>query len=102
VRPVRGENGLLAPHRVGRNQEKAHDETIVSDKVNDMRGTDMSLEEGRANVFIAVEHANSEIVGIDAARSGNRFEALEPVCQGEHRRIGASAPSPAAWRVGSS
>jgi hypothetical protein len=55
VRRVRGKNGLLAPHRVGRNQEKTHDETIVSDKVNDMRGTDMSLEEGRADVFIAVE-----------------------------------------------
>jgi hypothetical protein len=46
-----GENGLLAPHRVGRNQEKTHDGTIVTDKVNEMLGTDMSqtvtLEEGR-------------------------------------------------------
>ena len=46
------ENGLLAPHRVGRNQEKTHDGTIVTDKVNEMWGTDMSqtvtLEEGRA------------------------------------------------------
>ena len=32
-----------------------------------------------AYVFVAVEHANSEIVGIHAARSANRFEALEPV-----------------------
>jgi len=59
-----GENGLLAPHRVGRNQEKTHDGTIVTDKVNEMWGTDMSqtvtLEEGRAYVFVAVEHANSE------------------------------------------
>ena len=63
-----GENGLLAPHRVGRNQEKTHDGTIVTDKVNEMWGTDMSqtvtLEEGRAYVFVAVEHANSEIIGI--------------------------------------
>ena len=70
-----GENGLLAPHRVGRNQEKTHDGTIVTDKVNEMWGTDMSqavtLEEGRAYVFVAVEHANSEIVGIHAARSAN-------------------------------
>ena len=96
VRRVMGENGLLAPHRVGRNQEKTHDGTIVTDKVNEMWGTDMSqtvtLEEGRAYVFVAVEHANSEIVGIHAARSANRFEALEPVRQGVHRCFGAIAP----------
>jgi hypothetical protein len=90
VRRVMGENGLLAPHRVGRNQQKTHDGTIVTDKVNEMWGTDMSqtvtLEEGRAYVFVAVEHANSEIVGIHAARSANRFEALEPVRQGVLRR----------------
>ena len=103
VRRVMGENGLLAPHRVGRNQEKTHEATIVTGKVNEMWGTDMSqtvtLEEGRAYVFVAVEHANSEIVGIHAARSANRFEALEPVRQGVHR---ASAPSRPARRVGSS
>ena len=63
VRRVMGENRLLAPHRVGRNQEKTHDGTIVTDKVNEMWGTDMSqtvtIEEGRAYVFVAVEHANS-------------------------------------------
>jgi transposase InsO family protein len=96
VRRVMGENGLLAPHRVGRNQEKAHDGTVVTDKVNEMWGTDMSqtvtLEEGRAYVFVAVEHANSEIIGIHAARSANRFEALEPVRQGVHRCFGSIAP----------
>ena len=96
VRRVMGENGLLAPHRVGRNQERTHDGTIVTDKVNEMWGTDMSqtvtLEEGRAYVFVAVEHANSEIIGIHAARSANRFEALEPVRQGVHRCFGSIAP----------
>ena len=96
VRRVMGENGLLAPHRVGRNQEKTHDGTIVTDKVNEMWGTDMSqtvtLEQGRAYVFVAVEHANSEIIGIHAARSANRFEALEPVRQGVHRCFGSIAP----------
>ena len=97
VRRVMGENGLLAPHRVGRNQEKTHDGTIVTDKVNEMWGTDMSqtvtLEEGRAYVFVAVEHANSEIIGIHAARSANRFEALEPARQGVNRCFGSIAPS---------
>src|SRR5208283_1027765 len=96
VRRVMGENGLLAPHRVGRNQEKRHDGTIVTGKVNEMWGTDMSqtvtLEEGRAYVFVAVEHANSEIIGIHAARSANRFEALEPIRQGVHRCFGSIAP----------
>jgi hypothetical protein len=48
--------------------------------------------EGRANIFVAVEHANSEVVGIHASRSANRFEALEPVRQGVHRCFGAIAP----------
>src|SRR5208282_4360865 len=96
VRRVMGEHGLLAPHRAGRAEAKAHDGTIVTDKVNEMWGTDMTqtitIGEGRAYVFVAVEHANSEVVGIHAARSANRFEALEPVRQGVHRCFGAIAP----------
>src|SRR5215211_6462107 len=34
----------------------------------------------------------SEVVGVHAARSANRFEALEPVRQGVHRCFGAIAP----------
>src|SRR4249919_3938082 len=63
VRRVMGENGLLAPHRVGRAESKPHDGTIVTNKVNEMWGTNMTqtitVEEGRAYVFVAVEHANS-------------------------------------------
>src|SRR6185437_477166 len=80
------ENGLLAPHRVGRTETKPHDGTIITDKANEMWGTDMTqtitVREGRANVFVTVEHANSEVVGIHASRSANRFEALETVRQG--------------------
>src|SRR5271169_1439073 len=96
VRRVMRENGLLAPHRVLRTEAKLHDGTIVTDKVNEMWGTDMTqtitIREGRANVFVAVEHANSEVIGIHASRSANRFEALEPVRQGVHRCFGAIAP----------
>ena len=96
VRRVMGENGLLAPHRVGRSQAKLHDGTIVTDKVNEMWGTDMTqtvtVRQGRAYVFVAVEHANSEVVGIHAAPSATRFAALEPVRQGVHRCFGAIAP----------
>src|SRR5258705_9546882 len=96
VRRVMRENGLLAPHRVGRTETKPHDGTIITDKVNEMWGTDMTqtitIREGPAYVFVAVEHANSEVVGIHASRSANRFEALEPVRQGVHRCFGAIAP----------
>jgi hypothetical protein len=30
------ENGLLAPHRVGRTEARPHDGTIITDKVNEM------------------------------------------------------------------
>ena len=60
-------------------------------KLTDMTQT-ITVAEGRAYVFVAVEHANSEVVGIHAARSANRFEALEPVRQGVHRCFGSIAP----------
>ena len=36
VRRVMRQNGLLAPHRVGRTEAKPHDGTIITDKVNEM------------------------------------------------------------------
>ena len=66
-----------------------------------MWGTDMTqtitIREGRANVFGAVEHANSEVVGIHASRSANRFEALAAGAPGGC--IAASEPSRPGWRV---
>ncbi len=52
----------------------------------------VTTDEGRAYVFVAVEHVNSEIAGSHAARSANRFEALEPVRQEAHRCFGSIAP----------
>ena len=96
VRRVMGEQGLLAPHRAVQTRTKIHDGTIITDRINEMWGTDMTqtvtADEGKAYVFVAVEHANSEIVGIHAARSANRFEALEPVRQGVNRCFGSIAP----------
>jgi putative transposase len=86
VRRLMGQHGLLAPHRVGRPEQRAHDGTITTTAVDVMWGTDMTetvtLKEGRARVFVAVDHCSGECVGSHAARSGNRFEALEPVRQG--------------------
>jgi putative transposase len=93
VRRLMGQHGLLAPHRVGRPEQRIHDGTITTTAVDVMWGTDMTetvtLKEGRARVFVAVDHCSGECVGSHAARSGNRFEALEPVRQGVLRHFGA-------------
>ena len=60
-----------------------------------MWGTDMTqtitVRDGQVQVLVAVEHANSAVVGIHAARSPNRFEALEPIRQGVLRCFGGIA-----------
>jgi putative transposase len=93
VRRLMGGHGLLAPHRVGRPERRAHDGTITTAAVDVMWGTDMTetvtLAEGKARVFVAVDHCSGECVGSHAAGSGNRFEALEPVRQGVLRHFGA-------------
>ncbi len=92
VRRLMRRHGLLAPHRVGRPEPRAHDGTITTTAVDVMWGTDMTetvtLKDGRARVFVAVDHCSGECVGSHAARSGNRFEALEPVRQGVLRHFG--------------
>jgi transposase InsO family protein len=50
--------------------------------------TTVSTEEGQVHVFIAVDHFTAECIGIHAAKSGNRFEALEPIRQGAREHFG--------------
>lgn len=88
------EHGLLAPTRTGRpHGPKAHDGTITRRRVDEMWGTDMTstvtLQEGQACVFVAVDHCSAECVGIHATKTGTRFEALEPLRQGVRRHFGA-------------
>ena len=40
-------------------------------------------------MFAAIDHCDSVCVGIHASKSANRFEALEPIVQGIHRRFGS-------------
>ena len=49
--------------------------------------TTVTTEEGMAWVFVAVDHCSVDCVGIHAAASGNRFEALEPIRQGVAERF---------------
>jgi putative transposase len=87
------EHGLLAPTRTGRKHgPKAHDGTITTHRVDQMWGTDMTstitVKEGQACVFVAVDHCSAECIGIHAAKTGTRFEALEPIRQGVRRHFG--------------
>ena len=96
VRRLMRENGLSAASRVGRPRgPRAHDGTIIPDRVDAMWGTDMTaaftVEHGQVAVFVAVDHCSAECVGIHAARRGTRHEALEPIRQGVVERFGAVA-----------
>jgi len=88
------EHDLLAPGRVGRpHGPKAHDGTIRTERVDEMWGTDLTATltgEGQAAIFVTVDHASTECLGIHAARRATRFEALEPLRQAVRT---VSAPS---------
>jgi transposase InsO family protein len=77
--------------------ERPHEGTIVTDQPNLMWGTDataaVTLGEGTATIFAAIDHCTAECVGIHAAKHGDRFEALEPVRQGVRDHFGALAPA---------
>ena len=94
---VMRENGLLSPTRMGRTRgPRVHDGHIVTERPDAMWGTDatqtMTLEEGSAWVFVAIDHCTGEIVGIHASKDGNRFEALEPIHQGVRAHFGRIEP----------
>lgn len=91
------ENGLLAFQRTGSpHGPKAHDGTIKTTSVDEIWGTDMTTTmtvlEGSASVFFAVDHCSLECLGIHAAKPGTRFEALEPIRQGVRHSFGAFGP----------
>jgi transposase InsO family protein len=94
VRRLMRETGLSARSRAGSPRgPRNHDGTIIPETVDTMWGTDMTtaftLEHGQVAVFVAVDHASAECVGIHAALRGTRHEALEPVRQGVVEHFGA-------------
>ena len=50
-----------------------------------------STGEGQASIFVTVDHASTECLGIHTARRATRFEALEPLRQGVRFAFGAFA-----------
>jgi len=99
ARRIMKENGLLAPQRQVQRDAHPHDGTIVTDKVDEVWGTDMTqtvtIGEGRAYVFIAVDHCSGEFIGTHASSSASRWEALEPIRQGVTRHFGCVGPNTA-------
>jgi transposase InsO family protein len=97
---VMREAELLAPARQPEPVvERPHEGTIVTDRPNVMWGTDataaVTLVEGAATIFAAIDHCTAECVGIHAARHGDRFEALEPLRQGVRDHFGGLAAAAA-------
>jgi transposase InsO family protein len=92
VRRIMRERGLQAPHRPGRSQPWDHQGTITTDRPDEMWGTDMTVtvttDEGKANVFVAVDHCTGECAGIHASRWATNYEALEPIRQGVREYFG--------------
>jgi putative transposase len=94
VRRLMRENGLQAANRPGRPRgPRNHDGTIIPESIDTMWGTDRTaaytVDQGQLAVFVAVDHASAECVGIHAALHGTRHEALEPVRQGVAERFGS-------------
>ena len=92
VRRLMREHDLQAPQRAGHaHGPKAHDGTITTEAPDVMWGTDMTatvtVAEGPAFVFVAVDHCTAECIGLHAAKRGTRFEALEPIRQGHPRTL---------------
>ena len=96
VRRVMRENGLLAPHRVGRTEAQLHDGTIITDKVNERGDRDMTqtitIREGPGAP--SSSPWNTPTRKPSAFMHRGRLIASRPaaVRQGAHRVFGAMAP----------
>jgi transposase InsO family protein len=99
VRRIMRDGGLLAPNRPQHRPAHPHEGTIVTERVDEVWGTDMTqtvtIDEGRAYVFIAVDHCSGELIGTHASHSANRFEALEPIRQGVTKHFNGMAENAA-------
>jgi transposase InsO family protein len=88
------EHTLLSPHRRPQGEPVDHDGTIVTDRPNDMWGTDgiriATVDEGWVWIFAAVDHFDACCVGLHTVKTGNRFAALQPIAQGLTTEFGTT------------
>jgi transposase InsO family protein len=96
------EHGLLATTWTGRARgPKAHDGVIVTDRPDQMWGTDATsvlTDEGSATIFFVVDHCTMECLGIHTTRRGTRWEALEALRQAVREAMGGYLEGMAAAR----
>jgi len=87
------ERNLLSPHRVLHADQKVHDGKIVTDRPNEMWGTDgvkiFTVEDGWVWIFSTIEHWNAECVGWHVCKRGTRYNALEAVRMGIEKHFGS-------------
>jgi transposase InsO family protein len=87
------DNQLLSPHRTVQGAPLLHDGTIITDRPNEMWGTDgarvQTVEDGWVWSFFALDHYNSECVGWHVAKVGDRFAALQPLATGILEHFGS-------------
>jgi transposase InsO family protein len=84
---------LLAPRRLGPpNGDPAHAGTIITERPNEMWGTDATRfyteEDGWCWFFGAIDHFSDDVVGWHVAKIGDRWAALEPLRQGAREVLG--------------
>jgi len=89
--------GLLAPVREPRRRGNVvHDGTIVRSLPEQMWGTDAARFQTEAEdwcwFFFAIDHCVGDIVGWNASKSGNRFEALLPIQAAVRKCFGSVGP----------
>jgi len=88
------ENALLSPHRRPQGEPVLHDGSIITDRPNEMWGTDgariETVDDGWVWVFSAVDHFDACCVGTHVVKTGNRFAALQPIAQGLKSEFGAT------------
>ena len=73
------EHSLLSPHRQAQGEPKLYDGRIMTDRPNEMWGTDgvriAAVDDNMVWIFSAVDHCDGMCTGIHAAKIGDRFAA---------------------------
>lgn len=87
---------LLAPRRLGPpNGNPAHDGRIITERPNEMWGTDATRfytgQDGWCWFFGAIDHYTDEVVGWHVAKRGDRWAALQPLRDGVQTLFGSFA-----------
>ena len=97
---VMRENQLLSPNRQPHRPAHPHDGTIVTDRPNQIWGTDgtstVTACDGKVTIFAAIDHCTAECLGIHVVKKAHRFEALEPIRQAVREQYGDFSPGIAA------